>query len=189
MLIACMMEQMVRVVFGSHFYEWDGKIFQQRKGGPTGLRSVGPVSRCCMDEWADGVMALSEKTLTLKEINPVMFGGMDVKLLEKYVDDCFAALNKLSPGIRWCETQKAMLWDPQKDKEDRESSDQDMEEQTMREFAKMASGIVSCLRFTWEIPRGGEGMPVLDTKCWMGQEQREDGINPDIIPNNMKNLI
>ena len=23
----------------------------------------------------------------------------------------------------------------------------------------------------------------------MGQEQREDGINPDIVPNNMKNLI
>ena len=68
-----------------------------------------------------------------------------------------------------------MIWDPQKDKEDRENNDLDLEEQTMREFAKMASGIVSCLKFMWDIPRGGEGMPVLDTKCWMGQDRERMG--------------
>ena len=106
---------------------------------------------------------------------------MDVKLLEKYVDDCFAAPNKLSPGIRWDEDQKAMIWNPEKDKEVRESNN--LEEKTMKEFSKIASVINTGNN------QRGEGMPVLDIKCWMGQEQRQDGINPDIIPKNIKSMV
>ena len=57
-LMGCVFERMVKIVFNSHFYEWEGQIYLQLKGGPTGLNSVGPVSRCLMDEWVDEVLKL-----------------------------------------------------------------------------------------------------------------------------------
>ena len=39
-LISCVLQQMVKITFGSHFYEWEGKIYHQRTGGQTGLRYV-----------------------------------------------------------------------------------------------------------------------------------------------------
>ena len=40
---------MVRTVFTTHFYEFDGKIYHQEKGGPTELRPSGPCSRILLD--------------------------------------------------------------------------------------------------------------------------------------------
>ena len=82
-----------------------------------------------------------------------------------------------------------MIWDQELDKKDREDF-ANTESRTMGEFAKMASGIISCLKFTWDIPPdSGGGMPVLDTCCWVGEEERIEGIDPAIVPDKYKHLI
>ena len=45
----------------------------------------------------------------------------------------------------------------------------------MEEFFKMASGIVKCLKFTWDTPECHKSnrMQVLDTELWLGQPERE----------------
>ena len=40
----------------SHLFQWDGKIFLQRQGGPIGLRSTCAVARITMMQW-DGKLA------------------------------------------------------------------------------------------------------------------------------------
>ena len=82
-----------------------------------------------------------------------------------------------------------MIWDQELDKKDREDC-ANTESRKMGEFAKMASGIISCLKFTWDIPPdSGGGMPVLDTCCWIGEEERIEGIDPAIVPDKYKHLI
>ena len=57
----------------------------------------------------------------------------------------------------------------------------------MQQIAEMASGLISCLKFTWEIPPdSGGGMAVLDTLCWMGVEEREEGTITEFIPENLR---
>ena len=57
----------------------------------------------------------------------------------------------------------------------------------MEQFSTMASGLISGLKFTFDVPPDGGGMPVLDTMCWMGIEDREEGLNPDMLPDKYKN--
>ena len=51
-LLGCVMEQMTRQVLRTHFYEWEGVIYRQMRGGPIGLRASGPLGRILMDFWA-----------------------------------------------------------------------------------------------------------------------------------------
>ena len=54
---------MVLEVFGSHFYEWDGRIYHQSGGGPIGLRSTQPVARLVMDFWVKKVREADREAL------------------------------------------------------------------------------------------------------------------------------
>ena len=42
-LMGSVVEHLVKLVFNTQFYEWDGKIYRQKYGGPIGLRSTGIV--------------------------------------------------------------------------------------------------------------------------------------------------
>ena len=48
-ILASVLGKMVEVVFSYHYYEFDGKIYHQEGGGPTGLRPSGPASRILLD--------------------------------------------------------------------------------------------------------------------------------------------
>ena len=50
-LIACCVEIGIRAVFTSHLYEFDGKVYLQKDGGPIGVRLAGTVARAVMAEW------------------------------------------------------------------------------------------------------------------------------------------
>ena len=119
---------MTKLVFSTHIYEWEGQLFLQIVGGPTGLRSVGPISRSLMDEWIEMVLEISEKSRILHTLNPVMFSKMDIQMIEKYVDDCFTCLTKLSPGTRWCKVSKILIWSREASEADKGKS---MEQITM----------------------------------------------------------
>ena len=131
---------MTKLIFSSHLYEWEGQIYLQTTGGPTGLRSVGPISRCLMDKWIELVLKISQETLELHRINPVMFSKLEIELIIKYDDDCFSALTTLTTGTRWNPATRSLQWDPETDRRDREEGT-NMERITMEEVAKLSSVI------------------------------------------------
>ena len=71
--------------------------------------------------------------------------------------------NKFRKGTKWDPTTKALIWDPEQEKMDRESDEND-EKRSMRIVAQMSSDILDCLVFTWDSPSCNENgkMPVLD---------------------------
>ena len=62
LVMACVVEQMVRVVFNTHYYEWEGQFYKQIFGGPIGLRATGPVARILMDWWAEQIRDMEIKS-------------------------------------------------------------------------------------------------------------------------------
>ena len=174
---AGVVQQMIKLVFSTHFYEWEGVFYQQVTGGPIGLRATGYVARVVMDFWAQKIGEMEDMCQTLWTLNPVMFENVQIHLLCKYVDDCFMAVDTFRLGIRWNSQQKAMVWSLESEEEDR-SSGEDPEVITMREIAKMATEVMKCLKFTFDTPKLNKSltMPVLDSQIWVGNEQRETGI-------------
>ena len=112
-------------------------MYRQVAGGPIGLRASGPIGRILMDYWAKQIRKMAEVTQELYRINPVGFEEIDISLLLKYVDDCFVALKKMRPGIRWDEMQKCMLWSQEDQEKDKEAGVTE-EANTMIQFSKMA---------------------------------------------------
>ena len=123
-----------------------------------------------------------ERCNDLAVLNPIRYQRVDLFMLKKYVDDCLVALDTLKPGVRWNQGEGAMVWS-------KEQEDQDLTEgggntvSTMREFSKMASGVVNCLKFTYDCPQmNGEGtMPVLDTQIRVAKENRTTGIPEELL--------
>ena len=187
-VMASVIQQMVKVTFSTHFYEWEGQIFKQISGGPIGLRATGPVSRILMDYWVSEIRKLEDRSGTLAIINPVKYEKVKFHLLKKYVDDCIVAMDTLRAGTRWSKVEKAMVWS-------QETQDLDTHQgkvrqvNSMEQVALMASDIVSCLKFTNDCPQiNSEGtMAVLDTQMWTGQEARQTGIPRDMLED--KDLI
>ena len=58
----------------------------------------------------------------------------------------------------------------------------------MEQFSIMASSLVNCLDFTWDIPSNHSNgmMPVLDTQMWVGEQARSKGILDTISPESNK---
>merc|ERR1711954_121906 len=65
LLLGCVIEQFARLVFSTHFYEWEGQLFRQVAGGPIGLRATGVVAKIIMDHWAEMVMQQTEQCMTM----------------------------------------------------------------------------------------------------------------------------
>ena len=58
MVVATVMKIAVLVLFRTHVYEFGGKFFLQKKGGPIGLRSTCAIARIIMLWWDEKFMAL-----------------------------------------------------------------------------------------------------------------------------------
>ena len=56
LLIGCVLEQLTKLVFRTHYYEWEGTLYRQKFGGPIGLRASGPIGRILMDFWANKIL-------------------------------------------------------------------------------------------------------------------------------------
>ena len=82
----------MKIVFSTHFYEWNGTIYRQVSCGPIGLRSTGSVCRVVMDYWRSEISKKIVQMDNLKVINPVNYETLTIHLLKKYVDDVLVAL-------------------------------------------------------------------------------------------------
>ena len=174
-VMGCVVEQLVKLVFNTHFYEWNGTIYRQVAGGPIGLRSTGSVCRIVMDHWKTEISRMIVKMDQLKAINPVTYESLEVHLLKKYVDDVLVALQGVRPGVRYDKQNKILTWSTEAEEEDKQKT---REELTMSLFCELATDVEKCLDFTWDSPeRNTNGMlPVLDTQMWVGKEQRTIGV-------------
>ena len=69
-IVANVIAQLTKLVFSTHIYEWQGKIFLQVDGGPIGLRATGPVSRILMDHWREVMKTLEENNRVEAQLHP-----------------------------------------------------------------------------------------------------------------------
>ena len=172
--MAAVLGEMVKVIFNHHCYEFDGRLYHQQKGGPTGLRPSGPCSRIILDFWRKVIAEISETQNTLATLKPEVFPRFDIYLLKKYVDDLCSITEAFPKGTVWNPVNRAFMLDKNLKTEDkREDADR-----TLEEISKMASGVLKCLNFTWDTPNQNKNkkMPVLDTQLWVEIPKKGKGI-------------
>ena len=88
-LVAKLVELIVVEVFSNHIYEFGGKIYRQREGGPIGLSLSGAVARAVMARWDSEVgQACAEQ-------------GIRIWFRSRYVDDCNIIIESWIRGWRW----------------------------------------------------------------------------------------
>ena len=49
LIMGCLIEKTIRIVFKSHYYEWNGEYYHQSSEGPQRLNSTQPFTRILMD--------------------------------------------------------------------------------------------------------------------------------------------
>ena len=95
------MEQFVRIIFNTHFYEWEGQLYRQVSGGPIGLRATGMVAREIMDYWVDQIYNMAKQCVRLSQEDPTKYVPLEIHALWMYVDDCVSIISKMKLGTRW----------------------------------------------------------------------------------------
>ena len=88
----------VRTVFENFTYNFGGKIYLQKEGGPIGNRLTMACSRMVMQDWGEGYRAL------------LLEAGMWITLLKIYVDDVRQLSSTLPKGTRYNEEERKMTW-------------------------------------------------------------------------------
>ena len=135
-------------MFNLHFYRFDGVVYQQRGGGPIGLRGTCGIARLMMQLF-DG-----------KWESVLLKAGINILLNCRYMDDGRTFLQPIKPGWRWDggKLQYCKRWE-------REDYTKSPEERTKNVLLRQLNEIESYLKFTGEMPgdfRGG-WLPTLDT--------------------------
>ena len=91
----------VNTMFSTHVYTFGGKYYNQRKGGPIGLRATGAVARVMMGRWDQKVMSSMEANNIRTLIN------------KRYMDDIRNLLKAIRAGWRWsgCKLEFSQEWE------------------------------------------------------------------------------
>ena len=152
-ILGKVVEVAVKTTFHTHFYQWGGKIYRQKKGGAIGLRATGTVAKVAMEVWIR----------TFKAI--LIAAGVKVYLLSKYVDDVLMILGSLRKGTRWEGGAIRHSLEMKKQDEDQGRS---RSEVTFKVLKDAANSIMPFLKFTGEWLEGERGIAVLDTWIWFG---------------------
>ena len=88
-LMEKVVEVAVNTTFETHFYQWGGQLYRQRRGGAIGLKATGTAAKVAMEDWIIRLHKLLEAQ------------GIQVYLLTKYVDDVLGILGTVQLGTRW----------------------------------------------------------------------------------------
>ena len=88
-LIATVVQLATEAMFKHHYYIFGGNKFQQKVGGPIGLRGTCSISRLVM------------QVFDRKWWNKVMGEGLLIKLYMRYMDDGRKFLHPIKWGWRW----------------------------------------------------------------------------------------
>ena len=83
------LEVAIKATFQNHIYTYRNDLYYQQKGGAIGLRLTGIVARIVMDRWS---RQFKETVLDL---------GIQLHMLEKYVDNVNLVLDIIAQGYGW----------------------------------------------------------------------------------------
>jgi hypothetical protein len=157
MIIATVMKIAVLVLFRTHVYEFGGKFFLQRKGGPIGLRSTCCIARIVMLWWDEKLLSLIAKNnLTLEQ-------------KARYMDDIRLWLYAIRLGWRWVDG--GLKFSGEWRDEERRAGMTGLQK-TVEIIKNMMNSICDFLVLTMEsgddFPDGR--LPTLDLNIWVGED-------------------
>ena len=156
MIVATVMKIAVMVLFRTHVYEFGGKFFLQKKGGPIGLRSTCAIARIVMLWWDERFLALvAANNLTLEE-------------QARYMDDIRVWLYSIRLGWRW--TRDGLRFCRDWRKEEMAGGMTGLQK-TMEILKGMMNDICDWLILTMEsVDDFGGMLPTLDLNIWVRKD-------------------
>ena len=132
--------EMVRIgvicMMKTHVFQWDGRWFLQKNGGPIGLRATCAVARVIM-LWWDGQLLAKMKENNLK-----------IEAGARYMDDVRLFLESIREG--WSLMEDGLYFCEEWKRED-EENDESPTQRTGGELRKIMNSIIYFLRLTIEI--------------------------------------
>ena len=159
MIVATVIQIGVLVMFSTHVYQFAGRFFLQKKGGPIGLRSTCAVARLTMLEWDRIWLRMLEEN------------GMRLEARGRYMDDLRAFLFATKMGWRWHEG--GLWWCKQWEVEDKREGLCDLG-RTTKLLEAMMRDVMNFLKMTMETALDFEDrmLPTLDTKLWIREDNK-----------------
>ena len=133
MIISEVMRLSVELMFTTHIYSFGGRSYQQREGGPIGLRSTCALARVVMASWDCKWKArMTDNNIKVEDDG-------------RFVDDARVFLYPIRPGWRW-------EGDGLYFKKEWEAEDEYLSpiERTKRMIQASMQGLTKCLSFTVE---------------------------------------
>ena len=167
-LLAAALEIGVRAAFACHLYQFGGRTYHQRDGGPIGTRLAGAAAKIVMMEWADKVMEILEK-----EDIPVFLAAC-------YVDDVRFVTGNIEIGKRWNTKTKRLEYRQEWVDEDN-LSETSRSRQTAREMTNIMNSVYWNIQFEPEIGEDftDSRLPTLDLTMWLDQGDGQEDKNKD----------
>ena len=148
MVIATVIQIATEAMFQHHYYGFAGKKFQQKEGGPIGLRGTCTIARLAMQVFDKKWGKLVEKA------------GLKIDLYARYMDDGRICMYPLKRGWRWDgeDLVYCKRWELEDSKESLLSI-------TVRALQESMKDVASYLNFTYETGMDFEDgwLPTLDT--------------------------
>ena len=154
-IVATVVQIATAVLFSTHVYSFGGKYYQQRDGGPIGLRGTCAIARLVMVLW-DQRWGGTMRTLRV-----------ETELNCRYMDDGRSFLHPIKHGWRYSEGK--LRFCKQWEWEDKDLSGTEV---TRRVLAGTMGEVLPFLRFTTEVPEDFEGgwLPTLDTQIMVTED-------------------
>ena len=159
-LMSCALMIVIRFMFETHTYEFNGKLYIQEDGGPIGLRFTHCIARIRMNHWVRSVRRILEDS------------KVQIRLLKKYVDDVRFLMARISRGLRFIPEVGLLVYDPGFEEEHSGLSDL---EYTSLVLLQIMNSVANDLTFTVENQEqyGNKYMPTLDFQLRL--EDKPDG--------------
>ena len=153
-LIATVVQIGVIATFRTHVYQFGGRYYHQKSGGPIGLRATGAIARIVMGEW------------DIKFMEILVKNGIKVDIAARYVDDIRTLLRALKMGCRW--TGSCLEYRDEWKYED-EARNISPTQKTSEVLHSIMNSLYTNLNFTMETGDDFDGgkLPTLDMQLWM----------------------
>ena len=133
LIIATVVQLATEAMFTHHYYGFAGSKFQQREGGPIGLRGTCSIARLVM------------QMFDVKWEDILRVAGLVMKLYVRYMDDGRSFLQPIKRGWRWSEG--GLIYCKKWEIEDKDVTPLEI---TTRILEKSMRGVESYLEFTVE---------------------------------------
>ena len=148
----------VTQVFRLHLYKFGGRLFQQLRGGPIGLRVTACAARIRVGAWIREMQDLLTKS------------GIKVLLCGYYVDDIRIICEIIPYGFRWEEKERRLMFREEWEQEDK-LKHPDKRVHTAQTLLPLFNGLNKDLQFTVETEADfpTNKIPTLDYEMWLGE--------------------